>query len=75
VLYYLTADDVRRTASLAVRALRQSGVILMVHFLGTTDYPLTGDDAANIFASASALRQSFAQRAPLYRIDVLEIPP
>jgi SAM-dependent methyltransferase len=72
VLYYLAAEDVRRTAALAVAALRQPGVILMVHYLGGTDYPLTGDEAAHIFAEASGLRAGFTARTPLYRIDMLE---
>jgi SAM-dependent methyltransferase len=75
VLYYLTADDVRRTAARAVAALSRPGVILMVHYLGGTDYPLTGDDAARIFAAASGLRSTFAASTPLYRIDMLENDP
>jgi predicted TPR repeat methyltransferase len=75
VLYYLTADDVRRTAAKAVAALARPGVILMVHYLGGTDYPLTGDDAAHIFGAASGLQSTFASRTPLYRIDMLEHDP
>jgi predicted TPR repeat methyltransferase len=72
VLYYLTADDVRRTAKLARSALQKSGIIVMVHFLGETDYPLTGEDAANIFARCSGLRRIYGKNEPLYRIDTLE---
>ncbi len=75
ILYYLTADDVRRTAALARSALQKSGFILMVHYLGATDYPLTGDEAAHIFATTSSLPHIFHKSAPLYRIDVLEKPP
>jgi cyclopropane fatty-acyl-phospholipid synthase-like methyltransferase len=75
VLYYLTAEDVRRTAELARSALQKSGLVVMVHFLGETDYPLTGEDAANIFARCSGLRQIDCKNEPLYRIDTLESPP
>jgi SAM-dependent methyltransferase len=75
VLYYLTADDVRRTAALARSALQHYGLIIMVHFLGETDYPLTGDDAAHIFIASSGLRQICSKTAPLYRIDTLEFSP
>jgi cyclopropane fatty-acyl-phospholipid synthase-like methyltransferase len=75
VLYYLAAEDVRRTAALAVAALNRPGMILLVHYLGGTDYPLTGDEAAHIFATASGLRTGFAASAPLYRIDMLENDP
>jgi len=75
ILYYLAADDVRRTAARAVASLNRPGVILLVHYLGGTDYPLTGDDAAHIFVTASGLRSTFTARAPLYRIDMLENDP
>jgi cyclopropane fatty-acyl-phospholipid synthase-like methyltransferase len=75
ILYYLAAEDVRRAAALAVASLNRPGIILMVHYLGETDYPLTGDDAAHIFATASGLRATFTTRSPLYRIDMLENDP
>jgi SAM-dependent methyltransferase len=75
VLYYLTADDVQRTAALARSALRGYGTIVLVHFLGETDYPLTGEDAAYIFITSSGLRQISRTTAPQYRIDALESSP
>jgi 2-polyprenyl-3-methyl-5-hydroxy-6-metoxy-1,4-benzoquinol methylase len=72
ILYYLSAPDVEKTADLARAALLEGGAILMVHFLGVTDYPLTGDEAASIFLSASGMRPRHSLRAPLYRIDTLE---
>ncbi|MFC7553283.1 class I SAM-dependent DNA methyltransferase [Pseudoroseomonas wenyumeiae] len=39
VLYYLDEEDLARTATLALRALRPGGEVLLVHWTGTTDYP------------------------------------
>jgi len=72
VLYYLTSDDLERSAACARRTLRQGGLVLLVHYLGATDYPLTGDEAADIFIQASRLSPIEAHRAPLYRLDLLE---
>jgi len=75
VLYYLTAADVLQTAARARESLQPGGAILTVHYLGATDYPLTGDEAADNFAEASGLRLVAAHRALLYRIDLLEPEP
>jgi SAM-dependent methyltransferase len=72
VLYYLAEPDARRVADLAARALRPRGTILLVHFLGETDYPLTGDEAAEIFLSHCGLPRIAGRRRPLYRIDVVQ---
>ena len=71
VLYYLVQDEVERVAVLARRALNPRGAILLVHYLGGTDYPLTGDEAAAAFIAAAGLAIEHQSRAPLYRIDVL----
>jgi 2-polyprenyl-3-methyl-5-hydroxy-6-metoxy-1,4-benzoquinol methylase len=72
VIYYLSEPDARRVAHLAARSLRPGGAILLVHFLGETDYPLTGDEAAEIFLSACNLPRVAGRRRPLYRIDVAQ---
>jgi hypothetical protein len=77
VLYYLDADTIRAAADRATRALQPGGCILMVHYLGGTDYPTTGDDAASLFMAAAAdLSVGFATRTDGYRIDRLDrVPP
>jgi SAM-dependent methyltransferase len=78
VLYYLDADGVRQAAACAVEAIEPGGSILLVHYLGGTDYPLTGDGAADLFMSAAAaagLVPGFASRTPDYRIDRLDAAP
>ncbi len=75
VLYYLDAAGIRETASRAANALQPGGCILMVHYLGETDYPATGDEAAGLFSEAAAafgLTPGFASRTPDYRIDRLD---
>ncbi len=75
MLYYLDAAAIRATASRAVPALNPGGCILMVHYLGGTDYPSTGDEAADRFTAASGLRPALRVREALYRIDRLDRPP
>ena len=75
VLYYLDLPRIRDAAARAVRALQPGGCVLMVHYLGETDYPTTGDEAAETFAAASGLTPGFAARAPGYRIDRLDAGP
>ena len=72
VLYYLDAADIQATAALAVPALRPGGSILMVHYLGETDYPTTGDDAAAGFMAAAGLNPALQLREAGYRIDRLD---
>ncbi len=75
VLYYLDPDGIRESAKRAAHALQPGGCILMVHYLGETDYPATGDQAAGQFldeAAAFGLTPGFASRTPGYRIDRLD---
>ena len=75
VLYYLDAAAIRVAAGRAMASLRPGGCILMVHFLGGTDYPSTGDEAADGFTAATGLTPALQVREPLYRIDRLDRPP
>jgi cyclopropane fatty-acyl-phospholipid synthase-like methyltransferase len=71
VLYYLTAEQVRRVAGHTRASLEPASTVLLVHYLGDTDYPLSGDAAADLFLAASTFKVYRARRTPLYRIDVL----
>ena len=73
VLFFWTYDDLDRVARFAERALEPEGDIILVHWTGPNDEPLTGDEAAEYFMSATrsfttVLRQ---ERAPQYHLDVL----
>jgi SAM-dependent methyltransferase len=73
VVYYLDRHDVVRLARRVKGSLSPRGDVVLVHWLGQTDYPLSGDDAVIAFRReaeefAVALRQ---ERRPEYRLDVL----
>ncbi len=73
VVYYLDAADVRRLAEQVGAAVAPGGDILLVHWTGETDYPLSGDEATAIFLAAIAGRAevTLSQRMPAYRMDRL----
>lgn len=74
MLYYLDSAAIAETARRAKAALNPGGCVLMVHYLGGTDYPSTGDEAADGFAAAFGLSPTLRVREPLYRIDRLDPP-
>jgi len=51
VLYYFSAADLGRVAQLCLEALEPGGEIILCHWLGETDYPLTGSEASELFAA------------------------
>ena len=57
VLYYLAAADLTAVAERCCDALLPGGEIVLCHWLGETDYPLTGREASDLFG-AVALRRS-----------------
>ncbi len=73
VLYYLDAAALAATAARAMAAILPGGSLLLVHYLGETDYPLTGDDAAGRFIAAAGLAPALTTREELYRIDRLDV--
>ena len=75
VVYYLDRPDVARLAGRVRHALAPDGAVVLVHWTGPTDYPLSGDAAADAFiASAGFLAVSRQERAARYRLDVLQRP-
>lgn len=52
VVYYLDRPDVVRLATKTQGSLESGGEILLVHWTGQTDYPLSGDEAAEAFLDA-----------------------
>jgi cyclopropane fatty-acyl-phospholipid synthase-like methyltransferase len=49
IIYYLSREDVRRLAARVARSLPKDGSVILVHWTGPTDYPLSGDEAAALF--------------------------
>jgi 2-polyprenyl-3-methyl-5-hydroxy-6-metoxy-1,4-benzoquinol methylase len=73
VIYYLNELDVARLASKCAKTLAPNGDIMLVHWTGETDYPLGGDEAAELFVNfadpiAKVVRQD---RYESFRLDVL----
>lgn len=74
VVYYLHAEDVTRLASRVDRSLTPGGAAVLVHWTEATDYPLTGDQAADLFIDAmgASMRVFRKDRHLHFRLDVLE---
>lgn len=73
VVYYLDRDDVKRLSRRIEASLHGSTDIVLVHWTGETDYPLTGDEAAEalIRATERFARPIHRSRTDAYRLDVL----
>ena len=73
VVYYLDRNDVAALASHVEASVAEDADVVLVHWLGLTDYPLTGDEAADLFISRSAgySRVLHQSRTDQYRLDVL----
>jgi cyclopropane fatty-acyl-phospholipid synthase-like methyltransferase len=74
VVYYLDAKDVSRLAERVSKTIARNGDIILVHWTGKTDYPLTGDEAVELFIAAmgaSVLVQR-QDRSKAFRLDVLQ---
>jgi cyclopropane fatty-acyl-phospholipid synthase-like methyltransferase len=73
VVYYLSREDVARLAAKATRSLAPGGSVILVHWTGSTDYPLSGDEAVALFieriGSTCAVERS--DRYSRFRLDVL----
>lgn len=74
VVYYFDPAGVAKLAD-AVRDMAAPGAdILLVHWLGETpDYPLSGDEAVDLFEAAGEWRIMRRTRTPLYRLDLLRV--
>ncbi|HEY1862874.1 MAG TPA: class I SAM-dependent methyltransferase [Roseiarcus sp.] len=76
VVYYLSRDDVGRLAARVMRSLLRGGSVILVHWTGETDYPLSGDEAAALFVErmGSTCILERANRYRQFRLDVLSRP-
>ncbi|MGU3665294.1 SAM-dependent methyltransferase [Methylobacterium sp. A49B] len=72
-LYFLAPRDLTELVRLVGEAVEPDGDIVLVHWLGETDYPQSGDGAAEGFIGLAApfARVVHQSRTPEYRIDVL----
>ena len=76
VVYYLSRDDVDRLAKRVMRSLPSGGSVILVHWTGSTNYPLSGDEAAGLFIEriGSTCVVERADRYRQFRLDVLARP-
>jgi cyclopropane fatty-acyl-phospholipid synthase-like methyltransferase len=73
VVYYLSREDVGNLAARVTRSLAQDGSVILVHWIGSTDYPLSGDEAVALFIErvGSVCVVERADRYAEFRLDVL----
>lgn len=73
VAYYLDRTDLDRLVARVGGALQPEADIVLVHWLGVTHYPLSGDEAAEGFiAGARGYARVLTQaRTDQYRLDIL----
>jgi len=73
VLYFLSPADIDRCADRVTTGLLPNAAVLLVNWLGETDDPLTGDQAAEHFIAATAAHLTVTQqdRRARYRLDLL----
>jgi 2-polyprenyl-3-methyl-5-hydroxy-6-metoxy-1,4-benzoquinol methylase len=71
VMYYFVEADLRHVATLCSEALSPGGDIVLCHWLGETDYPLTGQAASDMFAEAISFKLPVRTRFrnEVYRLE------
>jgi SAM-dependent methyltransferase len=72
IVYYWDDEDLAAVAEAIDRALAPDGRLLLVHWLGETDYPRSGDDAVAALASRLTFRrrEEREDRTDQYRLDL-----
>ena len=73
VLYYFDRADLAAVCSSLRQTLAPAGDVVLVHWIGETDYPLSGDDAVDGFIAGvlDIVRVLRRERHDRYRLDVL----
>ncbi len=73
VLYFLSADDIRRCASHVLSSQSPGSMVVLVNWLGQTDDPTPGNEAAKVFIDATTGRLMVERHEQHegYRLDVL----
>ena len=76
VLYYLVPADLEAVAARCLDVLLPGGEIVLCHWLGETDYPLTGQQASDLFVTAALKRPLAHARLSddAYRLERLRAP-
>jgi SAM-dependent methyltransferase len=76
VLYFFAPGDLVRIAERLVAALKPGGEVVLVHWLGETNFPLSADAAVEtlIDLTRGGLDADRRGRTERYRLDVLRAP-
>jgi 2-polyprenyl-3-methyl-5-hydroxy-6-metoxy-1,4-benzoquinol methylase len=76
VLYFLEPTDIMSLSRRVLASLEPRGKVLLVNWLGESDNPCGGEEAAEIFISAcgARLHALVSRRNPEYRLDLLMAP-
>ncbi len=74
VVYYLSEADVDALAVRVRGSVAPGGAVLLVHWLGPTSYPLSGDAASERLIAALTFSPVLQRREPEYRLDLLAAP-
>jgi cyclopropane fatty-acyl-phospholipid synthase-like methyltransferase len=76
VVYYLSRDDVGRLAAKVASSMSKGGSVILVHWTGPTNYPLSGDEAAALFVERLGPNYVVERedRYAEFRLDVLSRP-
>jgi SAM-dependent methyltransferase len=72
VIYYWDDEDAAKAAEAIKRAMTSGGRLLLVHWLGETDYPKSADEAVDRLGRdlGGAYDVELAERTPDYRLDL-----
>lgn len=70
VLYYLDVEGIQMLVDRLNACAAQADLVL-VHWTGPTDYPLSGDAAANAFLALMPSDRWMHTRTPRFRLDLL----
>jgi cyclopropane fatty-acyl-phospholipid synthase-like methyltransferase len=74
VLYFLDRSDIAATARRVIESALPEAVVLLVNWLGRSDDPCTGEEAAKLFIGETADRfaVTLSRRCGGYRLDRLD---
>ncbi|MFL9841892.1 SAM-dependent methyltransferase [Sphingomonas sp. ST-64] len=72
VAYYWSVADLQRAAQWLAAHVTPGGHILLVHYIGATDYPQTGDGTVLILKDAlrEVIAEEASERHARYRLDL-----
>ena len=73
VVYYFSREDVGRLARRVRASLAPGGAVILAHWIGSTDYPLSGDEAVVLFRERMGTTYVLdrSDRYSRFRLDVL----